>query len=305
MSNIKQFLLDILVDPVGKKVLVLDKANNSLKNETETFTIKENVPIIIVEDNSNKIESKSALHNEMKTEFNYVEHYNKDAEFFNYFEEDEYSTTKNERERSRQSIKKAVPSTTKLLLDIGCGGAWVAEHFTKKNVQVISLDISTKNPILALQKVNSDNHAAVVADVFNLPFAGNTFDTIIASEVIEHLIDPKLFVTKLIDVLKPNGKLILMTPYNEKRVYNMCVHCNHPTPSFAHLHTFNEKNIGSYFPSTNIIYKTTSFSNRYFTKLKIYDVLKFLPFTVWFGIDKIVNRILKKQVLFLIEITKS
>jgi 2-polyprenyl-3-methyl-5-hydroxy-6-metoxy-1,4-benzoquinol methylase len=304
MSTIKQFLLNILVDPLSKTALTLDNASNSLINENTSFTILDNVPIIILQNKAKKLENKSALHNEMKTDFDYVEHYNKDAEFFNYFKDDQYSTTKNERERSRQSIKKAVPSNTKLLLDVGCGGAWVAEYFTAKNTQVISLDVSTKNPILALQKVNNVNHAAVVADVFHLPFASNTFDTIIASEVIEHLIDPKLFVTKLLDVLKPNGKLILMTPYNEKIVYNMCVHCNHPTPSYAHLHSFNEKNIGNYFPEKNISFKTTAFSNRYFTKLKIYDLLKFLPFNFWFGLDKIVNTIFKKQVLFLIEITK-
>jgi 2-polyprenyl-3-methyl-5-hydroxy-6-metoxy-1,4-benzoquinol methylase len=301
----KQFLLNILIDPISKEPLQYDKTNNTIINTNSKYSIIDNVPIIMVQNEAEKVDNKSALHNEMKTDFDYVEHYNKDAEFFNYFEDDQYSTTKNERERSRQSIKKAVPSNTKLLLDVGCGGAWVAEHFTTKNVQVISLDVSTKNPIQALQKVNNENHAAVVADVFNLPFTNNTFDTIIASEVIEHLVDPSLFVAKLLAVLKPNGKLILMTPYNEKIVYNMCVHCNHPTPNFAHLHSFNEKNIGNYFPKKDITYKTTRFSNRYFTKLKIYDVLKFLPFNIWFGIDKIANSIFKKPVLFLIEITKS
>jgi 2-polyprenyl-3-methyl-5-hydroxy-6-metoxy-1,4-benzoquinol methylase len=34
----------------------------------------------------------------------------------------------------------------------------------------------------------------------------NTIDTIIASEIIEHLHAPKLFIKKLLQVLKPGGK---------------------------------------------------------------------------------------------------
>ena len=303
MVGIKQFLKDILVHPVSKNKFTFDEAAKQVNSDNSIFAIVENVPIILLQNEAAKVESKSNLHNDMKTTFNYVEHYNTDAKYFNYFEEDEYPTTKNERNRSRQSIKNAVPTNTKLLLDVGCGGAWVAEYFTSKNVKVVSLDVSTKNPVQALQKIQNENHAAVVADVFNLPFAENTFDTIIASEVIEHLIDPKLFVTKLVAAIKPGGKIILMTPYNEKTVHHICVHCNTPTPANAHLHSFNEKNIVNYLPS-NIDFKTTSFSNKYFTKLKIYDLLTFLPFSIWSKLDSVINKIFNKRVLFLIEITK-
>jgi ubiquinone/menaquinone biosynthesis C-methylase UbiE len=98
-----------------------------------------------------------------------------------------------------------------------------------------------KKPITALKNLPHPDHSAIVADVFNMPFKKNSFDIIIASEVIEHVFDPKLFIEKISAVLKPGGKLILLTPYNETIIYHLCVHCNNPTPANAHLHSFNEK----------------------------------------------------------------
>jgi len=46
-----------------------------------------------------------------------------------------------------------------------------------------------------------------------LPYADETFDTIIASEVVEHLlISPKVLFSKIYPLVKPGGKLIVTTP---------------------------------------------------------------------------------------------
>lgn len=46
-----------------------------------------------------------------------------------------------------------------------------------------------------------------------IPYRENTFDTVIASEIVEHLLlPPKAFFANLHPVLKPGGKLIITTP---------------------------------------------------------------------------------------------
>jgi 2-polyprenyl-3-methyl-5-hydroxy-6-metoxy-1,4-benzoquinol methylase len=47
-----------------------------------------------------------------------------------------------------------------------------------------------------------------------MPFADTTFDTIISSDVVEHLWNPLGIMTDLTRVLKTGGNLIVGTPFN-------------------------------------------------------------------------------------------
>jgi SAM-dependent methyltransferase len=50
------------------------------------------------------------------------------------------------------------------------------------------------------------------ADGPGLPFAGECFDVVVMSEVIEHLVDPDLALREARRVLAPGGTLLLSTP---------------------------------------------------------------------------------------------
>lgn len=302
---IKKFLLDILISPYTQDSLEYNEKNNSLHNKTnsEQYTIVDDVPLLLVPLIEEK-QNSSAIHSKYNTEFNYAEHYKIDAEVTDYFQCDTSITARNDSERSHQAIINKVPLTANSILDVGCGGAWVAKYFLARGKTVVSMDISIKNPVEALKQNPGPNHAALIADVFNLPFKKNSFDVIIASEVMEHLYDPKLFINKLLVPLKSGGKLILITPYNEKLVYHLCVHCNKPTPANAHLHSFNKNNITGFLPESGINYTTMHFNNKYFVRLRIYKLLHFLPFRVWLFLDKVLNKLFPKPSLFLIEVVK-
>jgi len=74
----------------------------------------------------------------------------------------------------------------------------------------------------------STDHARVATRLLNLPVvrdyfsatrvAGNAYDLIMLSHVIEHIYDPRAFVHEIIKVLKPGGVLIVLTPNNESLV---------------------------------------------------------------------------------------
>lgn len=68
--------------------------------------------------------------------------------------------------------------------------------------------------------VKLNDNVNVLADAQFLPFRDEIFNTVVAGEVIEHLVNPFLFISEVIRVLKPNGRLLLTTP-NPWSIYYM------------------------------------------------------------------------------------
>lgn len=301
----KKFLKEILADPITGKDLKEESRDGKLflSSDEKVYSIIENVPVLLAHQNSKNVNSN--LHSKYDSQFDYQQHYNEDALFFDYFKEDETAAGREESKQLHRAISKHIPKGSGLILDVGCGSGWVAKSFLPKGNKIVSMDISVYNPVKVLQENQHENHAAVVADAYHLPFKKNSFDVIIASEIMEHVSDPKLFISQLMKALKPSGKLIITTPYDEKIQYYLCVHCNKPTPKNAHLHSFNEKNIVNFIPSEFPNYSLEKFSNKYLVRLRLNLLLSFLPNGLWKIIDSAANKILKKPMRFLIEIKNN
>ena len=300
----KQFLKSKLADPYSGEELLFSPQNDFLKTASGNSYLIENDIAVMIDITRLKNNLATDLHKNFDSNFNYINHYETDATHFDYFNADEPDTTKNERKRSRQAIINSVPKKTESILDVGCGSGWLAEHFLQQGKQIVSSDISITNPAKALAKFPHQNHAAIVCDAFNLPFKNNSFDCIVASEVIEHVADPTLFVDSLLKKLTAGGILIIVTPYNEKIEYFLCVHCNKPTPKNAHLHSFNEENIKGVFKTVTNKISTELYCNKYLLKLRLYNLLSFMPFSLWKLIDSFANKIVKKPTTFLIKTVK-
>lgn len=293
---------ELLVHPTEKSQLF--KENIAQPYQDEHFTIKslgENLVMILPKESS---ESTSDFHSQLNSSFSYQEHYQRDAEVFDYDDLENDQITNEENRRLHQKILDSVPKDANLILDVGCGNAWLSKSLINKGRKVISMDISTINPTRAVDQLPSREHLGLIADVYHLPFAENSIDCIVASEVMEHVPDPKKFTDQLFSILKPNGKIIITTPYNEAIQLHLCVHCNQLTPSNAHLHSFNEENIHQFLPVNSANYELSKFSNKYFLRARIYYLLRFLPFNIWKNIDDFANYVLKKPLRLLIEIKK-
>jgi ubiquinone/menaquinone biosynthesis C-methylase UbiE len=223
--------------------------------------------------------------------FKYKEHYKKDAESFDYFEKKSGATAHDER-RVHEYIIANIPKEASKLLDVGCGSAWVAQHFFKKNKFVFSLDISISNPLKATSKYTSEKHFGITADSYSLPFQPDSFEVIVASEIIEHVVSPERFITELLRTVKPDGYLIITTPYKELIKQTLCIHCNNETPVNAHLHSFDENSLialSKKNAAKQIIWNT--FGNKVLIFLRTYVILKYLNFRLWKLLDQLFNSI--------------
>ena len=108
------------------------------------------------------------------------------------------------------------------VLDLGCGFGRHAYESLRRGAEVIACDMAlpelgevraTYAAMLEANEIDSKSLAfACAGDATALPFSDNTFDRIIASEVLEHIEDDEAALKELFRVLKPNGKIAITIP---------------------------------------------------------------------------------------------
>ncbi len=99
------------------------------------------------------------------------------------------------------------------VLDIGCGGGILSEPLARLGAQMIGADPSEENIAAAGAHaqdsgVTVDYRATTAED---LAAAGETFDVVLAMEVVEHVSDVGLFVKTCASMVKPGGLMIAAT----------------------------------------------------------------------------------------------
>jgi 2-polyprenyl-3-methyl-5-hydroxy-6-metoxy-1,4-benzoquinol methylase len=106
------------------------------------------------------------------------------------------------------------------VLDIACGDGRLAAYVAEAGARlVVGVDLSHVGLSVgrvrwSREQPESIQRAALVqGDGVLLPVAGEAFDIVIASEIIEHVDDPAVFITEAARPLKQNGALIVTTPY--------------------------------------------------------------------------------------------
>lgn len=97
------------------------------------------------------------------------------------------------------------------VLDVGCATGSLLDFLRNRKWRVTGVEIS---PAADFAK-NERN-----IDVRNIPleecaFAEKSFDTVLASHLIEHLNDPRSFLRETFRILKDDGKLFITTPNSD------------------------------------------------------------------------------------------
>jgi len=106
----------------------------------------------------------------------------------------------------RDAIRRHLSPGDKVL-DAGCGHYLTFSKELSDTAQVTGIDLESK--------LDTDNHArpfAVRGDLGSLPFPNSYFDLVISRSVVEHLEDPERVFREFNRVLRPGGKVVVITP---------------------------------------------------------------------------------------------
>jgi 2-polyprenyl-3-methyl-5-hydroxy-6-metoxy-1,4-benzoquinol methylase len=94
-------------------------------------------------------------------------------------------------------------------LDAGCGYGLFSAAAARRGARVVSLDVGER--LVARAQARAGSHG-VVTDACELAIRDESFDVVIASEMLEHTATPWRAVQELARAVKVDGLLVLTTP---------------------------------------------------------------------------------------------
>ena len=100
------------------------------------------------------------------------------------------------------------------IIDLGCGDGVLTYELFKKGAKTYGIDLSDDAIKFAIWKHRSLGSEAsfFVESCTDTHFGAESFDAAVSSDVIEHLTNPRMLLTEIYRVLKPNGLGVISTP---------------------------------------------------------------------------------------------
>lgn len=110
-------------------------------------------------------------------------------------------------------LLKAIGADRRSGLDAGCGEGHLLSYLYKKKIlgRMIAVDLDDRK--LSYARKHYPNCEYRSGDIQSLPFADNTFDFVLTTEVFEHLPDPESALSEISRVAKPGGHLVISVPF--------------------------------------------------------------------------------------------
>jgi len=116
--------------------------------------------------------------------------------------------------KSRENTKKYLNGSN-IVLDYGCGTGTTSCEIANLVKEIHAIDISSKMIEIAKRKAVAskvENINFVQTDIFDKRYKKESFDVILAFNMLHTVIDPQVVMRRIYELLKPEGLFISVTP---------------------------------------------------------------------------------------------
>ncbi|MFH1153410.1 MAG: methyltransferase domain-containing protein [Pseudomonadota bacterium] len=138
------------------------------------------------------------------------------------------------------------------ILDIGCGeGRHTAGACDQSKVFCVGADMNPDDLVTSRKRLELHTRlsgsmaawALAAADITGLPFADSSFDTLICSEVLEHIPHDAMAMAELNRVLKPGGCLAVSVPRQWPESICWCLSSDYGNVPPGHIRIYRKKQL--------------------------------------------------------------
>ncbi len=114
----------------------------------------------------------------------------------------------------RQAVLDALsacgPAPLKLL-NVGCGLSQIYPHLPPQH-SYTGVDVDERAVRTSQERFGPSGATFVACEPLSLPFPDQSFDFVFATEVVEHVLEPEVWLAELVRVTRPGGLVQLSTP---------------------------------------------------------------------------------------------